>query len=1666
MKIRIFALLMFFSFTVKVRSQVEVVSTGTGSAYVLNVPAVFPLRNGVQVTFKANVVNAAAPTINVTGTGPILIKKEGGSTNLAAGDIKAGQVVHLVYDGTFWQMLSALGNAVPPGSVTGSGTQNFVTKWNNAGGTSIGNSTIFDDGTNVSIGTTTASSLFHVYGGGTPQITIENIAANFKTGYRIKTASNEWFLGQEGTATSGFRITDIDAAAVRFHINQNDGFIGIGTTAPLAKLHVADNDANAAALQISSATGHGELALLRSRGTVAAPSAVLLNDYLGSVPFLGYNGSDYKTGGHIQAVATENYTGTANGGELIFSTTPNGTDSPLQRMIIKESGRVGIGTDMPGTTLHVAGNNPSSIVNQVAENTSSNIQSGILMQRSRGTVTAPLAVQSGDNLGGFYVMGYDGSAFGTNGPTAGLFVTAAESFTPAANGSNLHFETTALGDNTSTERMIITADGNVGIGTSNPNQKLEVQDGHILLSNTGTQSELRFKEASANGGQIISFKAPSALAANVNYTLPIDDGSANDVLSTDGTGTLSWQPVSGTLSGGTVNYHPKWTSANTLSSTSLVYDDGTNLGIGINTPGVSGGASKYVSMASTNTLSNAPMSLELIGSNISDVSPVTRLDFIHATGGPAYDAIGSIRTFRNSSNTRGSMAFFTADGSGIVERMRIKNNGYVGIGTSDPQEQLHIESTTNVAVSLDASPTGTSRYYMGSTTFSFAGAMEYDNNTNSMNFWTANTPNRLFISGGGNVGIATSTPSSIFSVGSGATSPFQINTSGNIMRINNVATSFPAAQGAAGTYLQNNGAGILTWATISGTLSGGTTNQIPKWTSATSLGNSQISDNGVSVTIATNTNISYTGTSVPALNVNSPSVGTLGAALSVSNTSSLSAANSNLSSIGFGDGLSAYTAFIKGVRDAVGAANDYPTALTFFTTSDGSNIAGERMRLDNAGNLGIGITTPAARLHSSGQIRSGIPSGGLGGAGASTGSILFYNTVTTNTAAIQSGNTTTTYTLTLPPAAPSVANSSLVGAITGVLSWAAPGAAGAGLPSGTSGQTLRHDGANWVANSLLFNDGNDVGIGMTNPAARLHVMGGPGGGGLIAVEGTSAAGGSEINLMTLGTGAAVLNTTGTKGYRIWGYGDGYSTATLQNDYRFAYVNGTGHTPIFNIDISGNVGVGLSSLGSEPLNAMDVGGAMVVGSGYASTYTAPSNGMLIQGKVGIGETAPVEILELSSTDSDIDAETYSTTESSSLHVKRARGTALAPTVPLSGDYFGGLGFQAWDGSTFQEGARVQGAIDGSPAANDMPGRLEFWTALDGTATAVERMRIANTGNVGIGTTLPGSSRLNVVIPSTDASNPIGLTVTNNYTGISTKYGIDVNVDGAGSGAKYGISSSVIGLAGDASSIYGYQVAMTPSGTGTAHGLYSSMSAVGTGVRYGFFNNVTSLSTNTAAVYGISNNASKPSGAIGTLYGIYNGIQNDGTGTSYGILLSNGGTATTKYGVYSTGETDNYFAGNVGLGITAPAFQLQLSTNSAAKPSTGTWTVASDARLKTNIHPYQEGLSELMKIEPVWFTYTGEANMPKETAVGVIAQDLQKVAPHMVKEWTFVPNDPAPSQDGKQSAIQRPEGKKYLGVDNGAMTYMLINAVKEQQAQILELKKTLEEQKKLIEKLEKK
>ena len=134
--------------------------------------------------------------------------------------------------------------------------------------------------------------------------------------------------------------------------------------------------------------------------------------------------------------------------------------------------------------------------------------------------------------------------------------------------------------------------GKLSIGsTTNPSSMLEIQPpanssgGINLKPNVGlipSTSEIRFSELSANGSNYVGFKAPSSISSNKIWILPAADGTSGQVLSTNGSGALSWTTISGGISGLTTNFIPRW-NGSALTNGSF-YDDGINVGLGTTTP--------------------------------------------------------------------------------------------------------------------------------------------------------------------------------------------------------------------------------------------------------------------------------------------------------------------------------------------------------------------------------------------------------------------------------------------------------------------------------------------------------------------------------------------------------------------------------------------------------------------------------------------------------------------------------------------------------------------------------------------------------------------------------------------------------------------------------------------------------------------------------------------------------------------------------------------------------------------------------------------------------------------------------------------------------------------------------------------------------------------------
>jgi len=140
------------------------------------------------------------------------------------------------------------------------------------------------------------------------------------------------------------------------------------------------------------------------------------------------------------------------------------------------------------------------------------------------------------------------------------------------------------------------------------------------------------------------------------------------------------------------------------------------------------------------------------------------------------------------------------------------------------------------------------------------------------------------------------------------------------------------------------------------------------------------------------------------------------------------------------------------------------------------------------------------------------------------------------------------------------------------------------------------------------------------------------------------------------------------------------------------------------------------------------------------------------------------------------------------------------------------------------------------------------------------------------------------------------------------------------------------------------------------------------------------------------------------------------------------------------------GNVGIGTSAPSHKLDVV--GTAGLSTGTaWTNTSDMRLKENVRSYERGLDEILQINPIYYTYTEESGLknPEEYGenIGISAQELQNIIPEAITVRAVTLKDGTVMED----ALELTKAD--------AMWFALINAVKEQQAIIEDLKASNEQ-----------
>src|ERR1051326_395114 len=150
--------------------------------------------------------------------------------------------------------------------------------------------------------------------------------------------------------------------------------------------------------------------------------------------------------------------------------------------------------------------------------------------------------------------------------------------------------------------------------------------------------------------------------------------------------------------------------------------------------------------------------------------------------------------------------------------------------------------------------------------------------------------------------------------------------------------------------------------------------------------------------------------------------------------------------------------------------------------------------------------------------------------------------------------------------------------------------------------------------------------------------------------------------------------------------------------------------------------------------------------------------------------------------------------------------------------------------------------------------------------------------------------------------------------------------------------------------------------------------------------------------------------GIAYGMFGSSYNStaqSSGRAFGVLGQAGNASTGyNYGVFGSLLGSNngagIFASVGGFNTQVPAQyaayidgQLRTTHDSPLKPTSGSWSGASDSRVKKNITDFKDGLNVIRNIKPVNYEFNGMGGLPTgKTNIGVIAQDVQKVAPYCI------------------------------------------------------------------------
>jgi hypothetical protein len=523
------------------------------------------------------------------------------------------------------------------------------------------------DAGNVGIGTTSPTDILHVYKSGASTRMIVGNNANYDQ-YIYFQGNNDWSIGIDASNSSAFTLSNYSTIGTNDRITVTTaGNVGIGITAPLAPLDVNGNvyiratgalftntiggfttnvvsiGASTNFIVPSGSVGIGttspseKLTVLGSDATTFQGAGIYNSYTYGNADKaesrfnLGkLEGSTYQPMGAIGAFPTDN----TNSGNGILSFYTRTSQSVTEKMRITSGGNVGIGTTSPSEKLHVSGRVRIGDYMKIASDSNYMGQIGFNRNVEDGTIY-------NTSYGAHQVQNYNGTLEFQVFNSSGIYVTQHNMF---ANGN-------------------VSLGGNVGIGTTSPNSKLDVR-----------------RTSSGIAAEFIS------TAGTLDEYIDLKLISGNDAAGTYGT-ILRHQRIGSSGADFAILTNP------TLTGTPVerfrITKDG-NVGIGTTSPGekleVAGNGQQWIKINNAdNAGANGIAGIKLFANNtyraafyFNDNAGVTYLDTGVGTGQAL--VIGGT-----------PLSFFTSS----TERMRVSSTGNVGIGTTAPQQLLHVLGATN-----------------------------------------------------------------------------------------------------------------------------------------------------------------------------------------------------------------------------------------------------------------------------------------------------------------------------------------------------------------------------------------------------------------------------------------------------------------------------------------------------------------------------------------------------------------------------------------------------------------------------------------------------------------------------------------------------------------------------------------------------------------------------------------------------------------------------------------------------------------------------------------------------------------------------------------------------------------------------------------------------------